>query len=53
VVETIQQLDEALHAAARDLESFSLLEVRLAPDDTSAALQRLTATLGRAAQGRT
>lgn len=41
VVETEQQLDEALRAAAQHTSCFCLLEVRLHPSDRSPALHRL------------
>jgi indolepyruvate decarboxylase len=41
VVETEQQLDEALRAAEQHTSCFCLLEVRLNPSDRSPALQRL------------
>lgn len=41
VVETEQQLDEALRAAEQHTSCFCLLEIRLDPSDRSPALQRL------------
>jgi TPP-dependent 2-oxoacid decarboxylase len=47
VVETEEQLLAALTAARAYTESYSILDVRLAPDDISPALQRLTEALGK------
>jgi hypothetical protein len=47
VVETEAQLIAALGAARAHTESYSILDVRLAPDDISPALQRLTEALGK------
>jgi len=44
---TEQDLDRALDVARAHTESFSILDVHLAPDDISGALQRLTANLRR------
>jgi len=46
-IETEEQLDQALRAAQRYTEGFSLLEVRLDPLDRSPALQRLTERLAK------
>lgn len=47
VVETEDQLEEALHAAKHYIEEFSILDVRLDPSDKSPALQRLTSSLAK------
>ena len=47
LVRTEKELDDALAAAAKHKESFSLLEVLLDPNDHSPALQRLTQRLGK------
>jgi indolepyruvate decarboxylase len=47
VVETEADLDRALVEAERWTQGFSLLEVRLAPDDRSAALDRLAARMAK------
>lgn len=47
VVETEEQLDEALFAAERHSESFCLLDIRLDPQDRSPALQRLAQRLAQ------
>jgi TPP-dependent 2-oxoacid decarboxylase len=44
-VETEAQLAAALHRARENADSFSILDVRLASDDISPALQRLTSGL--------
>jgi len=46
-IETEEQLDQALRAAERYTEGFSLLDVRLEPLDRSPAMQRLTERLAR------
>ncbi len=46
-VETEQQLTLALAEARANTGSYSILDVRLAPDDISPALQRLTQSLGK------
>ena len=46
-VETEQQLGDALAAARANTGSYSILDVRLAPNDISPALQRLTQSLGK------
>ncbi len=47
VIETEEQLDQALFAAERHQESFCLLDVRLDPLDRSPALQRLAQRLAK------
>jgi TPP-dependent 2-oxoacid decarboxylase len=47
VVETEQQLEQALSAARDNTSSYSILDVRLSPDDISPALRRLTSGLGK------
>jgi TPP-dependent 2-oxoacid decarboxylase len=47
VINTEDEFDRALEAANEHLESFSILDVRLDPNDGSAALQRLTEVLGK------
>jgi indolepyruvate decarboxylase len=47
VVETEQQLDDALRAAQQHSADFCLLEVRLDPRDRSPALQRLAGRMAR------
>lgn len=47
VVDTEEQLDQALFAAERHKESFCLLDVRLDPLDRSPALERLTERLAK------
>jgi len=47
VVETREQLDQALNDAARYTESFCLLDVRLDPLDASRALRRLATGLAK------
>jgi indolepyruvate decarboxylase len=47
VVETEQQLDDALGEARRHTKSFCLLEARLGRRDRSPALQRLAGRMGR------
>ena len=47
VVETEEQLDQALFVAERHKESFCLLDVRLDPGDRSPALQRLANRLAK------
>lgn len=47
LIDTEQELDEALVAAERHTESFCLLEVRLGSHDRSPALQRLAERLAR------
>ena len=47
LVYTEQELDEALARALRYKDGFSLIEVRLDPQDRSPALQRLTSRLAR------
>ena len=46
-VDTEDELEEALLAARADRSTFQIIEVRLAPDDRSEALQRLTAALAQ------
>ncbi len=46
-IETEQQLEQALAAARANTESYSILDVRLAPGDISPALRRMTASLGK------
>jgi len=41
-IETEEQLDAALQAARAYTDSFSILDIHLAPDDISSALQRMT-----------
>ena len=48
-VETEQELAQALKAARENTESYSILDVRLAQNDISPALQRLTSSLGQRA----
>jgi indolepyruvate decarboxylase len=50
LVETEQQLDEALDAAAKHTSSYCLLDVRLDPLDASAALRRLAERLAERLQ---
>ena len=47
VINTEDEFDKALKAANEYLEGFSILDVRLDPNDGSAALQRLTDVLGK------
>jgi indolepyruvate decarboxylase len=47
VVETEEELDQALHHAARRTDTFCLLDVQLAPLDRSPALDRLAARLAK------
>jgi indolepyruvate decarboxylase len=47
VIETEEQLADALAAARENTEAFSILDVRLAPDDISPPLRRLTAVLSK------
>ena len=47
IVETEEQLDQALNEAEVHTESYCLLEVRLAPLDRSPALERLAARLAK------
>lgn len=47
VINTEDEFDKALEAANEYLEDFSILDVRLDPNDGSAALQRLTDVLGK------
>lgn len=47
LVRTESELDEALTAAAKNKDSFSLINVLLDPNDHSPALQRLTERLGK------
>jgi indolepyruvate decarboxylase len=47
LVETEEQLDQALIAAERHTEGFCLLDVHLDPADRSPALERLTERLAR------
>ena len=44
---TEDELETALLAARADRDTFHVIEVRLAPDDRSVALQRLTAALAQ------
>jgi TPP-dependent 2-oxoacid decarboxylase len=46
-VHTEDELDAALRAARADTGSFSILDVHLDPTDRSAALQRMTTSLGK------
>ena len=46
-VETEEELHRALSSAREYTESFAILDVRLAPDDLSPALRRLTQTLAK------
>ena len=46
-VHTEDELDAALHAARAYVDGFSILDVHLDPKDCSAALQRMTASLGK------
>ena len=46
-VDTEDELEEALLAARADRSTFQIIEVRLAPDDRSEALNRLTAALAQ------
>jgi indolepyruvate decarboxylase len=50
VVETGEQLHQALHLA-RDSESFSIIDVRLLPEDVSPALQRLSELFAKTLKG--
>ena len=52
-VHTVADLREALDAALRNTESYSLLEVELTAGDISPALQRLGASLARRVKGTT
>ena len=47
LVETEEQLDQALFAAERHADGFCLLDVRLDPSDRSPALQRLAERLAK------
>jgi len=47
LVETEEQLHAALAAARENTEAFSILDVRLAPDDISPPLRRLTRILSK------
>jgi indolepyruvate decarboxylase len=47
IVETEQQLDDALREARRHTKSFCLLEIRLGRSDRSPALQRLAGRMAR------
>ncbi len=47
VVETEEELEQALIAAEEDTDSFSILDVHLDPHDLSPALQRLARRLGK------
>ena len=47
LVETEDQLRDALVSARQNTGAFSILDVRLSPDDISPALQRLTAGLAK------
>ena len=46
-VHTEEELDAALRAARAYVDGFSILDVHLDPKDCSAALQRMTASLGK------
>jgi indolepyruvate decarboxylase len=46
-VETEQELVDALAAARENTETYSILDIRLAQNDISLALQRLTSSLGQ------
>jgi indolepyruvate decarboxylase len=46
-IETEEQLADALAAARENTEAFTILDVRLAPDDISPPLRRLTAVLSK------
>ncbi|HIK07990.1 MAG TPA: thiamine pyrophosphate-binding protein [Trichormus sp. M33_DOE_039] len=50
VIETGTQLQQALHAA-RDSDTFSILDVRLLPDDISPALQHLSTLFAKTLKG--
>jgi indolepyruvate decarboxylase len=50
VIETSTQLQQALNTA-RDSDSFSILDVRLLPDDISPALQHLSALFAKTLKG--
>ncbi|MBG1241873.1 alpha-keto acid decarboxylase family protein [Nostoc sp. NZL] len=50
VIHTGTQLQQALHLA-RDSEIFSILDVRLSPEDISPALQRLSALFAKTLKG--
>jgi TPP-dependent 2-oxoacid decarboxylase len=50
VIETGTQLQQALHTA-RDSDTFSILDVRLSPDDISPALQHLNALFAKTLKG--
>ncbi len=52
-VKTVGELREALAAALANTDSFSLLDVDLAMDDTSPALLRLGERLGSQVKGKT
>ena len=45
-VSTEEELDAALRAARAYVDGFSILDVHLDPQDCSAALQRMTASIG-------
>ena len=47
VIDTEDEFDKALEAANQYLDGFCILDVRLDPNDGSAALQRLTDVLGK------
>ena len=49
-VQTGQELREALHLA-RESDTFSILDVRISPDDVSPALQRLSALFAKKLKG--
>jgi indolepyruvate decarboxylase len=50
VVETSEQLRQALHLA-RESDTFSILDVRIPPDDVSPALQRLSQLFAKTLKG--
>jgi indolepyruvate decarboxylase len=50
-IETEEQLEAALQAARADTDSFSILDIHLASDDISPALQRMTHMLGKRVKG--
>ncbi|MFA5189985.1 MAG: thiamine pyrophosphate-binding protein [Verrucomicrobiia bacterium] len=53
LVETEEELDRALTAAEQHEGSFSIIEVRLNPHDSSPALQRLTQRMAKKIKGQT
>ncbi|RIK12954.1 MAG: preprotein translocase subunit Tim44, partial [Anaerolineae bacterium] len=47
IAATEDELEEVLLAASADRDTFHVIEVRLAPDDRSEALHRLTSALAQ------